>query len=72
MKAKGIMIMTDDSNFIKAKHYLISRGINYKVAYIPVNQKEKQPVIMTEMDLIDRILYKLTFGLKSENVSIFG
>lgn len=72
MKAKGIMIMTDDSNFIKAKHYLISRGKTYKVVYIPVNQEEKQPVIMTEMDLIDRILYKLTFGLKSENVSVFG
>ena len=72
MKAKGIMIMTDDNNFIKAKHYLISRGKTYKVVYIPVNQEEKQPVIMTEMDLIDRILYKLTFGLKSENVSVFG
>ena len=71
MKAKGIMIVTDDKTFIKAKHWMISRGKTYKVVYIPVNEDEKQPVIMSEFSLLDRVLYRLTFGRKSENVSVY-
>lgn len=71
MKAKGIMIVTDDKTFIKAKHWMISRGKTYKVVYIPVNESEKQPVIMSEFSLLDRVLYRLTFGRKAENVSVY-
>jgi len=72
MKAKGIMIVTDDKTFIKAKHWMISRGKTYKVVYIPVNESEKQPVIMSEFSLLDRVLYRLTFGRKAENVQVYS
>ena len=72
MKAKGIMIVTDDKTFIKAKHWMISRGKTYKVVYIPVNESEKQPVIMSEFSLLDRVLYRLTFGRKAENVEVYS
>lgn len=72
MKTKGIMVVTtDDKTFIKAKHWMISRGKTYKVVYIPVNEDEKQPVIMSEFSLLDRVLYRLTFGRKAENVSVY-
>lgn len=71
MKAKGIMIVTDDKTFIKAKHWMISRGKTYKVVYIPVSESEKQPVIMSEFSLLDRVLYRLTFGRKAENVEVY-
>lgn len=72
MKAKGIMIVTDDKTFIKAKHWMISRGKTYKVVYIPVSESEKQPVIMSEFSLLDRVLYRLTFGRKAENVEVYN
>lgn len=72
MKAKGIMIVTDDKTFIKAKHWMISRGKTYKVVYIPVSESEKQPVIMSEFSLLDRVLYRLTFGRKAENVEVYS
>lgn len=72
MKAKGIMIVTDDKTFVKAKHWMISRGKTYKVVYIPVNESEKQPVIMSEFSLLDRVLYRLTFGRKAENVEVYS
>ena len=71
MKAKGIMIVTDDKTFVQAKHWMISRGKTYKVVYIPVSEDEKQPVIMSEFSLLDRVLYRLTFGRKAENVSVY-
>lgn len=71
MKAKGIMIVADDKTFIKAKHWMISRGKTYKVVYIPVSESEKQPVIMSEFSLLDRVLYRLTFGRKAENVEVY-
>ena len=72
MKTKGIMIVTDDKTFIKAKHWMISRGKTYKVVYIPVNEGEKQPVIMSEFNMLDRVLYRLTFGRKAENVEVYS
>jgi len=72
MKAKGIMIVTDDKTFVKAKHWMISRGKTYKVVYIPVSESEKQPVIMSEFSLLDRVLYRLTFGRKAENVEVYS
>lgn len=70
---KGVLIVTDnDAKMIRSKHWLVSRGITYKTFYLPIDQTEKQPVIMATMTLIDRLLYRLTFGKTStERVSCY-
>lgn len=69
-KARGVLIMTEsDAEMIKAKHWMVSRDITYKTFYIPVTIDEKKPVIMAEMTLIDKLLFRLTFGcFKTEKV----
>lgn len=72
MKARGIMIVADDKTFVRSQHYLVSKGMKFKVVYIPVTDTEKQPVIMTEMTWWDRLMYRLNFSVKAESVSVYG
>lgn len=70
MKARGVLIMTEtDAEMIKSKHWMISRGITYKTFYLPVDIDARRPIIMAEMTLIDKLLFRATFGrLKQEKV----
>lgn len=74
MKTYGVLIMPEkDGEMIKAKHWLVARGKTYKVVYIPIDVPDKkQPVIMTEFDWVDKLLYRLTFGTHSEKVTAFS
>ena len=72
MKVKGVLIMPDTMDeVIKAKHWLISRNKDYKVVYLPIDISKKQPVVMTEFDLVDRILFRLTFSRRLEKVNVY-
>ena len=70
---RGVLIVTDnDAKMIRSKHWLVSRGITYKTFYLPIDQTERPPVIMATLTLIDRLLYRLTFGKTStERVSCY-
>jgi len=70
MKRNGVIIVTDnDAKMIKSKHWMISRGITYRTYYLPIDQEQKKPMVMAEMSVIDRLLYRITFGsMKSEKV----
>lgn len=71
-KVKGVLIMPDTMDeVIKAKHWLISRNKDYKVVYLPIDISKKQPVVMTEFDLVDRILFRLTFSRRLEKVNVY-
>ena len=71
-KVKGVLIMPDTMDeVIKAKHWLISRNKDYKVVYLPIDISKKQSVIMTEFDLVDRILFRLTFSRRLEKVNVY-
>lgn len=72
MKAKGVMIVTNDKTFVRSQHYLISRGMRFKVVYIPVSDEQKQPVIMTEMNWWDRLLYRMTIKCTAESARVYG
>ena len=73
MKVRGVLIMPEsDKEMIKAKHWLVSREKTYKMVYIPITVEKRQPVIMTEFSLIDKVLYRLTFGHKSETITAFS
>ena len=72
-KAKGILVMPEsDVEMIRAKHWMVSRNITYRMVYIPVTNNERQPVLMATMDLVDRILFRLTFGLKLEKLNVYA
>ena len=73
MKARGVLIMTEsDAEMIKSKHWMISRGITYKTFYLPVDFNVRKPVIMAEMTLIDKLLFRATFGkLKTEGITAY-
>ena len=73
MKRQGVLIVTDsDARRIKAKHWMVSRGITYKTFYIDITQDVRQPVIMATMTTVDRLLYRLTFGkTTTEKVSCY-
>lgn len=70
MKRNGVIIVTDnDAKMIKSKHWMISRGITYRTYYLPIDQEKRKPMVMAEMSVIDRLLYRITFGsMKSEKV----
>ena len=69
---RGVLIMPEtDSEMIKAKHWLVSRDKTYKVIYLPITVEKKVPVIMTEFNWVDRLLYWLTFGHRSEKLTAY-
>lgn len=72
MKVKGVLIMPEtDVELIRAKHWLVARNKTFKMIYIPITINSKAPVIMTEFTWTDKILYKLTFGHRSEKLTAF-
>ena len=72
-KRTGVLFVTDnDAEMIKSKHWLVSRGITYRTYYLPIEADVKKPVVMAEMTLIDKVLFRLTFGcFKTEKVTAF-
>jgi hypothetical protein len=70
MRKNGVIIVTDnDAKMIRSKHWMISRGITYRTYYLPIDQEQKKPMVLAEMSVIDRLLYRITFGsVKSEKV----
>lgn len=68
----GVLIMPEnDSEMIRAKHWLLSRNKTYKMVYLPITVDKKAPVIMTEFTWVDKILYKLTFSCKTEKLTAY-
>lgn len=71
--ARGVLIMPEnDDQMIKAKHWLIARGKTFKTFYLPITVDSKAPVIMTEFDWTDKLLYMLTFRHKAEKLTAFS
>ncbi len=72
MKKGTIIVPKNDAAMIKSKHWLISRNINYRMVYIPTNGRH-DPLIIADMDFVDKMLYRLTFAnLSTERVQVFG
>ena len=72
MKVRATLIMPEsDAEMIRAKHWLVARNKTFKMIYIPITINSKAPVIMTEFSFTDRLLYKLTFGHRSERLTAF-
>lgn len=68
----GVLIMPEnDGEMIRAKHWLIARNKTYKMVYLPITVEKKAPVIMTEFNWVDKVLYRLTFGHKSEKLTAY-
>lgn len=74
MKKRGVLFVTEnDAEMIKSKHWLVSRGITYRTYYLPIEADVKKPVVMAEMTLVDKLLFRLTFGcFKTEKVTVFA
>lgn len=68
----GVLIMPEtDVELIRAKHWLVARNKTFKMVYIPITVERKATVIMTEFTWTDKILYRLTFGHRSEKLTAF-
>lgn len=74
MKKRGVLFVTEsDAEMIKSKHWLVSRGITYRTYYLPIEADAKKPIVMAEMTLIDKALFRLTFRcFKTEKVTVFA
>lgn len=60
---KGAVIMPNtDADFVKVKHWLISKDKCYKTLFVEVENGEHRPLMMCDMSLFDRLLFHLTFG----------
>lgn len=69
---KGVMIVPRDAKHLaKAEHWLMSRDKEFKEFHMPVNENETQTMLICELDLVDRILYKLSFPDKTEKVNVY-
>ncbi len=70
----GVMIMPETiEDIVRAKNWMLARDKEFRIVYIPITESKKQPVLMTNFDLIDRILYRLTFShSKAEKIKVFG
>lgn len=67
-----IFIPKTDKEMIQLKHWLIARDINFKTVYIPVTMSKSDPIIMCNLDWVDKLLYRLTFKSKNQHVQVFG
>ena len=73
MKAKATMIVpVNYDELVKAKHFLISRNKSFRTIHVPVGEEEKMPLILTEMDILERTAFKVLFRAKSERMTVFG
>lgn len=73
MKAKATLIATDNyDEMIRAKHFLVSRNKSYKTIHVPVGKEESVPMILTEMDILEQLTFKVLFRVKSEKMTVFG
>lgn len=72
-KRTGVLFVTEnDAEMIRSKHWLVSRGITYRTFYLPIEADVKKPIVMAEMTLIDKILFRLTFrAFKTERVTAY-
>lgn len=61
MKGAVIMPRTDE-DFVRVKHYLISRGQIFKTIFVDTGAGDRRPLVMTDMSLYDRLLFYLNFG----------
>lgn len=69
---KGIMIMPANSEGLaKAQHWLMCRDLEFKEFQMPIDKDKSQPVLITEFDWVDRILYRLTFRDRTEKVNVY-
>lgn len=73
MKKRGVLFVTEsDAEMIRSKHWMVSRGITYRTFYLPIEANVKKPIIMAEMTLVDKLLFRLTFGcFKSERITAY-
>ena len=71
-KNKGIMIMPKTTDhLIRVKHFLISRNLEWNEIHINDIKGKAQPVLVTEFNWVDRILYRLSFKDKREKVNVY-
>lgn len=67
------MIMpANAANLAKAQHWLMSRDKEFKELSMPIDKTKSQPVLITEFDWVDSLLYRLSFPDKKERVSVYG
>ena len=73
MKAKATLIAPENyDELIKAKHFLVSRNKSYKTINVPISPDESVPMIVTEMDILEKMVFKMLFRVRSEKMTVFG
>jgi len=73
MKAKATLIApVNYDEMVRVKHFLISRNKSFRTIHVPVSEEESLPLIMTDMDILEKVVFRLTFKTKSERISVFG
>lgn len=73
MKTKATFIVPENNEeTIKLKRFLMSRDRSFRMVSVRISEDESYPMIMTELDMVEKLFLKLSFGAKSEKVSVLG
>lgn len=75
MKTRNTLIFprTDDE-LIRTRHFLVSRNRQYQTVHIPVKDGsgEKYPMIITEMDFVEKLMFRTCYKVKLDRINVFG
>ena len=73
MKGKATFIVPEGyDELIKVKHFLMSRDRSYRTVHVKISEEESYPMIMTELDFWEKMFFKISFGAKTEKISVIG
>lgn len=75
MRAKNTLIFPrTDKELINTKHFLISRNRPFQTEWIELRDGsgEKQAMIMTELDFVEKLVYKACYKAKTDRINVFG
>lgn len=75
MRAKNTLIFPrTDKELVDTKHFLISRNRPFQTEWINLKDDsgEKYPMIITEMDFVEKLVYKACYKAKTDRINVFG
>lgn len=67
-----LILPENDRDIVSARHWLVAKHIDFKTIYVPVDNEQKTSVMMCQMTRWDKLLFKLSFGFKTEKIVAFG
>ena len=75
MRAKNTLIFPrTDKELIDTRHFLLSRNRPFQTEWIGVKDGSgtRMPMIITEMDFMEKLVYRACYKAKTDRINVFG